>query len=289
MEIFWRQYLQKMKTRLLILALYMLFTTNTIAVTAQENDCTQMDISIESTGILEWETCYLEDYASLLIKTSSEEQTDNKIILQKDVFWNYDSDCSPTRFFTLVNGEEIYQQEEYFDTYRILSVTLDKGDNEIEIIIATIPGMTANETCPGLDNAFLKSNEVTGSYELKDEQGEPVCLGGPDMILNDKCERIGNYDTQTGIPLVNNKYECDKLDGTWYADRKLCDSKYAPVEYRFQFGPEPMESEIQNEPTNSFSSTYPRQSSTDSSIIVIGVFVLVIGLLVYWFTWRKRK
>ena len=59
------------------------------------------------------------------------------------------------------------------------------------------------------------------------------------MILDDQCQRIGNYDVQTGIPIVNNKEECDKLDGAWYDDRKLCDSKYAPVEYRFQFGPEP--------------------------------------------------
>lgn len=81
--------------------------------------------------------------------------------------------------------------------------------------------------------------EVTGSYDIADENGEKICLGGRDMILDDQCRRIGNYDVQTGIPIVNNKEECDNLDGTWYDDRKLCDSKYAPVEYRFQFGPEP--------------------------------------------------
>ena len=81
--------------------------------------------------------------------------------------------------------------------------------------------------------------EVTGSYDIADENGEKICLGGRDMILDDQCRLIGNYDVQTGIPIVNNKEECDNLDGTWYDDRKLCDSKYAPVEYRFQFGPEP--------------------------------------------------
>ena len=66
---------------------------------------------------------------------------------------------------------------------------------------------------------------------------DPLCIGGRGIIKNENCEMIGKYDIQTGIPIVNNKSECDKLDGTWYDDRELCDSKYAPVEYRFQFGP----------------------------------------------------
>lgn len=156
-----------METGVLISLLFVFLMMSVIPAMAQENDCVGMEISIESNGILEWETCYLEDYASLLIKTSSAEQTDNKIILEKDVFWNYNLDCSPTRFFTLVNGEEIYQQEEYFDTYRILSVPLEKGENEIEIIIATIPGMTANETCPDLDKELLES-------ELLDSNGSSI-------------------------------------------------------------------------------------------------------------------
>ncbi len=131
----------------IFLILFVLGTVFVMPATAQENNCVEMDIEIESTKNLEWSTCYLEEYASLSIKTSSEESTDNKIILQKDVFWNYDSDCSPARFFTLINGEEIYQQEEYFDDYKILHVPLEKGENEVEIIIATIPGLTANEYC----------------------------------------------------------------------------------------------------------------------------------------------
>ena len=134
-----------------------------------------------------------------------------------------------------------------------------------------------------------QESELADSYPLSDEYGKSICLGGLGMILNDRCERIGNYDMETGIPIVNNKSECDRLDGTWYDDGKVCDSKYAPVEYRFQFGPESMESEIQHESTNSFSSTYPRQSSTDLPLIIIVIFGLVIGLLVYWFTWGKRK
>ena len=77
-----------------------------------------------------------------------------------------------------------------------------------------------------------EKSDVADSYELD----EVLCLGHRGVILNDKCQKIGKYDTQTGIPIVNDKTECDKLDGTWHDDRKLCDSKYAPVEYRFQFG-----------------------------------------------------
>lgn len=83
----------------------------------------------------------------------------------------------------------------------------------------------------------IDSSRIIAESLLLDKDGKPVCMGGRGMILNDQCQRIGKYDIQTGIPIVNDKSECDKLDGTWYDDRQLCDSKYAPVEYRFQFGP----------------------------------------------------
>lgn len=83
----------------------------------------------------------------------------------------------------------------------------------------------------------IDSSRIIAESLLLDKNGKFVCMGGRGMILNDQCQRIGNYDIQTGIPIVHNKSECDKLDGTWYDDRQLCDSKYAPVEYRFQFGP----------------------------------------------------
>ncbi|MGY5149555.1 MAG: hypothetical protein ACW9W3_05780 [Candidatus Nitrosopumilus sp. bin_68KS] len=45
-----------------------------------------------------------------------------------------------------------------------------------------------------------------------------------------------------------------------------------------------------SEPIDSFSSTYPRQSSTDLPVIIIVVFALVIGLItVSIMIWRKRK
>ena len=73
-----------MKNMLLIL--FVLVTVLVMPATAQEGNCVEMDIGIESTKSLDWSTCYLEEYSSLSIKTSSEERTDNKIILQKRCF-----------------------------------------------------------------------------------------------------------------------------------------------------------------------------------------------------------
>lgn len=81
-------------------------------------------------------------------------------------------------------------------------------------------------------NNLEKHSELSGSYEL----GEVLCLGGRGMILNERCERIGKYDIQTGIPIVENKTQCDLLNGTWYDVQNKCDSEYAPITYRFQFG-----------------------------------------------------
>ncbi|MCV0410119.1 hypothetical protein [Nitrosopumilus sp.] len=77
-----------------------------------------------------------------------------------------------------------------------------------------------------------KTLDGTGAYELD----EALCIGGRGYIKNDECERIGKYDIQTGIPIVENKVQCDLLNGTWYAEQDKCDSKYAPTEYRLQFG-----------------------------------------------------
>ena len=98
---------------------------------------------------------------------------------------------------------------------------LDKSEG------STTYGQAINSTASG----------VTDHYGLE-SNGEVLCLGGRDMILDDQCRRIGNYDVKTGIPIVNSKEECDRIDGAWYDDKRLCDSEYAPTEYRLQFGPE---------------------------------------------------
>ena len=179
-----------MKTRLLIIILFVFSVIVVIPATAQEYDCVEIDIEIESTKNLDWTTCYLEEYASLLIKTSSEEPTDNKIILQKDTFWNYDVDCSPTPFFTLINGEEIDPQEEYFDDYRTLSIPLEKGENEIEIIIATIPGLSANEYCltepvEPIQNLSEGIVDCVEGYFFNGESCVPEPDCGPNTLLTD--------------------------------------------------------------------------------------------------------
>ncbi|KAF6246367.1 hypothetical protein C6990_09580 [Nitrosopumilus sp. b3] len=141
--------------------------------------------------------------------------------------------------------------------------------------------------------------EVTSSYEIVNEDGEKICLGGRGMILNDQCQRIGNYDIETGIPIVNDKEECDKLDGTWYKDRKLCDSKYAPAEYRFQFGPEHDAYDDSEEMKMASEKVYFAEESMgfgsgtgifndshfDLTLIVIALVAGTgsgIGLIIYW-------
>lgn len=63
---------------------------------------------------------------------------------------------------------------------------------------------------------------VSGSYELE----EPLCIGGRGMIVNENCEIIGKYDVSTGMPIVENKEQCDMLEGDWNEKQNNCDSKY---------------------------------------------------------------
>ena len=130
------------------------------------------------------------------------------------------------------------------------------------------------------DGICVPNPDVTSSSEIIDENGEKICLGGRGMILNDQCQRIGNYDLQTGIPIVNNKEECDKLDGTWYVDRKLCDSKYAPVEYRFQFGPEP---------SIDPSASDFRESGDNASLLYVYSGLSLVGIVAGFLVIKKLK
>jgi hypothetical protein len=54
-----------------------------------------------------------------------------------------------------------------------------------------------------------------------------LCIGGRGMIVNEDCERIGKYDVSTGLPIVENKEQCDMLDGDWNEQQNICDSKYS--------------------------------------------------------------
>ncbi len=59
------------------------------------------------------------------------------------------------------------------------------------------------------------------SIELED----PLCIGGRGRIVNENCEIIGKYDLATGMPIVENKEQCDMLEGDWDEEQKICDSK----------------------------------------------------------------
>ncbi|WP_371504265.1 hypothetical protein [Nitrosopumilus adriaticus] len=69
---------------------------------------------------------------------------------------------------------------------------------------------------------LLSTETVSSSYELDGV----LCMGGRGYIVNDACERIGKYDPFTGLPIVENKEQCDMLEGTWYEEQKACESKY---------------------------------------------------------------
>ena len=69
---------------------------------------------------------------------------------------------------------------------------------------------------------LIEEKIVTGSYDLEN----PLCIGGRGIIKNENCERIGKYNLTTGLPIVENKEQCDMLDGNWNEQEKICDSKY---------------------------------------------------------------
>ena len=73
----------------------------------------------------------------------------------------------------------------------------------------------------------------SGSYELD----EVLCIGGRGYILNEKCERIGKYDPVTGLPIIENKEQYNRLDGDWDEQQKTCDSKHGENENLFHDKP----------------------------------------------------
>ena len=192
----------------------------------------------------------------------------------------------------------VYINKHYLAVEHILNQTKSSTRDAVQAYVESDRDIQkAIDTLTGSESQ--KVRESTGSYELDEAQ----CLGGRGMILNDKCERIGRYDIQTGIPIVNDKAECDKLDGIWHDDRKLCDSKYAPAEYRLQFGPAPdvydssEEMRIASDKVHHAEESMGFGSGTaifDESGFQLSVMIIVIligggsffGLM---FLWRKRK
>ena len=88
-------------------------------------------------------------------------------------------------------------------------------------------GLSFNNETHYIDNntcewKSISGKTVTGSYELEGA----LCIGGRGMIKNENCEIIGRYDPATGMPIVENKEQCDMLEGDWDEEQKICDSKY---------------------------------------------------------------
>lgn len=46
-------------------------------------------------------------------------------------------------------------------------------------------------------------------------------MGGRGIIKNENCERIGKYNLTTGLPIVENKEQCDMLHGDWNEQEKI--------------------------------------------------------------------
>lgn len=178
-----------MKINLLMLFVFLVIIVT--PVMAQEDDCVEMDIEIESTKNLGWTTCYMEEYASLVIKTSSEESTDIKIILQKDPFWDGDVNCFPPRLLTLINGVENNQQEKDYGNYIIISISLEKGENEIEIVN---------------DLGLGSSNE----YCLPVPEPGPICPAGT-ILMMDSCV-ISNGTCTEGTTYKNGICQVNEIE-----------------------------------------------------------------------------
>ena len=202
-----------------------------------------------------------------------------------------------------IQGQEYYQKEHPLIPGSTAKMERDCRDGLLDKYNSPFANGThwySNQTCEWLDLENKKSNTVTGSYELQDVNGKPICLGPTNKIVNDDCVRIGMYDPKTGIPIVNNKSECDLLDGTWYEDREECDSKYPPLDKGFNpelipSGTGYEESENTklardriNESDQTFGGPSPGLFDTpEFSYSIVGL-VVAIGIIALIFLYKKK-
>ena len=313
-----------MKTRSLMILAFtalMIPISNTFATEPQMIPLFQPDMEL----IPDDEITYGESF-TIHAWLESYDDLPDELGFHVDVLDPYHDQVDSTLWFA--KQDFVYEFDTTHPAYNITKsgtyqIKIEKTDlmQRAGIILKTLPfeilfseheqDESISENC-GAGNVFedgtcVPNPNFTGSSEIVDGDGEKICLGGRGMILNDQCQRIGNYDLQTGIPIVNNKEECDRLDGTWYDDRKLCDSKYAPVEYRFQFGPEPMPNEkfplgaivdcigglyfngTACVPDDSLEISYGHQWLLKIIFIVIVLAVIVVGIIIGVKVWRKRK
>ena len=202
-----------------------------------------------------------------------------------------------------IQGQEYYEKEHPLIPGSVAKMERDCRDGLLDKYNSPFANGThwySNQTCEWLDLENKKSNTVTGSYELQDVNGKPICLGPTNKIVNDDCVRIGMYDPKTGIPIVNNKSECDLLDGTWYEDREECDSKYPPLDKGFNpelipYGTGYEESENTklardriNESDQTFGGPSPALFDTPEFSYTLVGLVVAIGIIALIFLYKKK-
>ena len=207
-----------MKYFVMFLALVGFVGITMISAMAQENVCSEIDVEIESSANLIWSVCFIEKDTTLKINTFSEEHTENKIILKKNVFWNYHFDCSPREFDAFLNDKYMHFNEEYFEDYRILYVSLEKGQNEILIGIPTLPPNPANSLCPELDEddplprslGVLLNNHERPSLKEQLQKNTPF----EDLLCKTYMELIVRPD-HSGVACVTESTKENLIERGW--------------------------------------------------------------------------
>ncbi len=145
----------------------------------------------------------------------------------------YGNTChSWTVFYPDQNGE-IKKAGEAVDCTRHTNKELDYDSrNESRMFSSKVPQIEGKyNVTVSLENIkpvtfefVVKTNP--SNYDGIYESENLLCIGGRGMIVNEDCEIIGRYDVSTGLPIVENKEQCDLLNGTWDEQQNICDSKY---------------------------------------------------------------
>jgi len=125
----------------------------------------------------------------------------------------------------------------------------------------------------------ISEKTVTGSYELEN----PLCIGGRGYIVNENCERIGKYDISTGLPIVENKEQCDMLDVDWNDQQNICDSKYGKENEEFYLTTDATDT------TELGMISYGHQWVLTIILVVLILIAIPLGIILGVKVWRKRK
>lgn len=163
---------------------------------------------------------------------SNHEKTKQYFVEYRNIFGNYDSsdpnESAEAMHYAITRYYEDLGKE-ILDVRTIIDKSIPRtGEGCNTTVGATWHLQIHNaDLAYFLDNGYTEQkleneNVESGSYELEN----PLCMGGRGYIVNDGCEIIGKYDPATGMPIVENKEQCDMLEGDWNEEQNNCDSKY---------------------------------------------------------------